>query len=189
VTAAVSPRGVWRDTHPPPQSARRNTELPAIARTRSIGSDTADYFVVDGAAGVTADLANPFSNAGDAAGDSFASIENLHGSQWADVLRGDAGDNILIGLSGDDVLTGDAGNDTFTYRDSDGFDTITDFVAGAGIEDRIDVTGVAGVHTLADVLSFATQDGTDTLIDFGSGSIRLGNVVLATLHDDDFLFA
>jgi Ca2+-binding RTX toxin-like protein len=123
----------------------------------------------------------------------------LNGSSFDDVFYGDAGMNTLIGQAGNDTLegrggndtlTGGSGDDTFVYSDGDGNDTITDFVAGAGMPDKIDLTGVASIFALSDVLALATQDGADTLIDFGGGnSIRLLNVNVGNLHADDFLFA
>ena len=70
------------------------------------GNDTATYFngptVPIGTTGgpptgVTASLANPGINTGDAAGDTYVSIENLTGSMFSDTLYGDQFDNILRG--------------------------------------------------------------------------------------------
>lgn len=73
------------------------------------GRDTAGYFRAAG--GVLADLNAPLQNAGVAAGDSFLSIENLNGSEFDDVLRGDSAANSLVGYGGDDHLVGREGND------------------------------------------------------------------------------
>ncbi|WP_018632010.1 M10 family metallopeptidase C-terminal domain-containing protein [Neomegalonema perideroedes] len=74
------------------------------------GTDRASY--AESATGLTVDLASPAANTGEAAGDTFVSIENLQGSQHADVLRGDSGANVIWGEGGDDVILGRAGNDT-----------------------------------------------------------------------------
>jgi Ca2+-binding RTX toxin-like protein len=73
------------------------------------GIDTASYRFA--AAGVVADLGNAANNQGEAAGDSYISIENLEGSNFNDRLFGDAGDNTLLGGAGDDQLFGRGGND------------------------------------------------------------------------------
>ncbi|MEM7506713.1 MAG: cadherin-like domain-containing protein [Pseudomonadota bacterium] len=73
------------------------------------GTDRAQYS--DATAGVRADLGDAATNAGDAAGDSYVSIENLLGSRHDDVLLGDAGRNQLSGHNGDDTLFGGAGDD------------------------------------------------------------------------------
>ena len=51
------------------------------------GIDTASY--ITAAAGVSANLVNPTLNTGDAAGDTYRSIENLVGSAFGDTLVGD----------------------------------------------------------------------------------------------------
>ncbi|MEQ1955521.1 Calx-beta domain-containing protein [Mesorhizobium yinganensis] len=86
-----------------------------------LGTDTASYG--DATAAVRADLETPSINLGDAAGDTYNSIENLVGSAFNDSLRGDSGKNALtggngndtlLGRAGDDTLVGGAGNDTLT---------------------------------------------------------------------------
>jgi Ca2+-binding RTX toxin-like protein len=73
------------------------------------GIDTASYRFA--AAGVVVDLFNPASNTGEAAGDSYISIEIVEGSNFNDRLFGDAGANTLLGGAGADELFGRAGND------------------------------------------------------------------------------
>jgi VCBS repeat-containing protein len=53
-----------------------------------VAGDTASYYYSE--APVTADLANTTLNSGNAAGDVYISIEHLRGSQFGDVLAGDA---------------------------------------------------------------------------------------------------
>ena len=65
--------------------------------------------------GLTANLATPGSNTGEAAGDTYTSIENLRGSAFNDTLIGDNNNNILEGGLGADSLTGGGGNDTASY--------------------------------------------------------------------------
>jgi trimeric autotransporter adhesin len=82
------------------------------------GFDYASY--IDAGSGVTASLANPTFNTGEAAGDSYASIEGLIGTRFHDVLTGDARNNVIIGGGAPqlfDVATGDVidGGDGFDY--------------------------------------------------------------------------
>ncbi len=73
------------------------------------GTDMAVY--EKSATGVIVDLARNTASGGDAAGDSFISIENLAGSNWGDALTGDDAANRLLGGGGDDTLTGGGGSD------------------------------------------------------------------------------
>ena len=86
------------------------------------GGDTVAYWdsqlVFNQTSGVTVNLADPSVNTGEAAGDTYVSIENVTGSLFADVLIGSAGNNFLRGLAGADVLDGGAGSDTADYANS-----------------------------------------------------------------------
>jgi len=63
------------------------------------------------ATGVVANLGNAASNTGDAAGDTYTNIQNLLGSNFDDMLYGDAADNTIIGGAGNDTLDGGGGTD------------------------------------------------------------------------------
>ncbi|WP_422362893.1 tandem-95 repeat protein [Pyruvatibacter mobilis] len=71
--------------------------------------DTASYR--DSFAGVTVNLETGAASGGHASGDTLVSIERLFGSDHADNLTGDTGDNLLAGYIGNDVLSGGAGDD------------------------------------------------------------------------------
>ncbi|MDW9899134.1 hypothetical protein GOB10_25855 [Sinorhizobium meliloti] len=84
-----------------------------------LGTDTASYG--SATAGVIAYLAKSSTNTGEAAGDTFSSIENLIGSRFHDRLYGDgannritggAGNDYLSSIGGQDVIKGESGNDT-----------------------------------------------------------------------------
>jgi VCBS repeat-containing protein len=73
------------------------------------GWDIASY--TDSSDGVNVSLLSRTASSGDAAGDSFISIEGVDGSQLADVLTGDNDENFLSGEAGDDQIFGNAGID------------------------------------------------------------------------------
>lgn len=103
------------------------------------GSDWADY-QFGGAVVAQFDPLPQFTASGDAAGDSYISIENLRGSAFGDVLVGDDSANIIQGGDGDDVIAGRFGADTlrggtgadlFAYADpSNNGDVILDYEIG-----------------------------------------------------------
>lgn len=121
------------------------------------GRDIASYSLA--AAGVSANLAAPGSNTGEAAGDNYSSIEGLLGSGFDDSLSGDSSDNRLNGQGGADTLFGGAGQDVLTGgANADRFifgsasdsgttpalrDQITDFSSG----DLIDLAGIDADET------------------------------------------
>jgi Ca2+-binding RTX toxin-like protein len=107
-----------------------------------IGRDRASYR--ESATGLVADLADPARNTGEAAGDSYQSMEELEGSARNDMLGGDAQGNGILGLEGNDRIEGRQGNDTLSG--SEGNDTI---LGGEG-GDRLD--GGTGI----DFASFET---------------------------------
>ncbi|HYC49371.1 MAG TPA: VCBS domain-containing protein, partial [Burkholderiales bacterium] len=94
------------------------------------GDGTSDFATYFYAAGVTADLVNPGSNTGEAAGDTYVGIEGFIGSNSADTLRGNDNANVINGLLGDDTLVGRGGNDNLIGLD--GNDTL-DGGAGADV--------------------------------------------------------
>ncbi|WP_076865758.1 beta strand repeat-containing protein [Bradyrhizobium mercantei] len=107
------------------------------------------------------------------------------------VIDGGAGDDVITGSAGDDQIILGAGDDTYVFKAGGGSDVVTDFIAGAGTDDKVDLRSfkAAGIHDLAAVLALATQAGTDTVIDFGGGNVlTLDNVTKTDLSADDFIF-
>jgi len=110
------------------------------------GTNTASY--IDAEAGVTANLGDASANSGEAAGDSYSSIQNLEGSELGDTLVGDDNANLLIGNPGDDALTGDGGDDTLfggagadAMDGGDGSDTASYADSTAGV--TVDLSGAS----------------------------------------------
>ncbi|WP_430417043.1 peptidoglycan DD-metalloendopeptidase family protein [Parasphingorhabdus sp.] len=133
---------------------------------------------------------------GDANGDTIVNFENatgssnnddLIGSNQANTLDGGAGADKLNGFVGDDILIGGAGDDLFVFTGTSGSDTITDFTAGAGSEDKIDLQD--SVFTdLNDVLANTNDDGLgNTVISKSGVSITLNGVTKNQLDDSDFV--
>ena len=103
----------------------------------SNGNDTASY--LNALAGVIANLSASAGNTGDAAGDTYSSIENLRGSAFADTLTGKSGDNRISGGGGGDRILGLGGNDDLFGNDGDDI-----LIGGAGADD---LGGGAGIDT------------------------------------------
>lgn len=107
------------------------------------GNDTANY---DGAGGLVGiNLTNGAAQDGDGGSDTLTSIENLTGSDFNDVLIGNAGVNSLTGGAGNDRLDGRAGDDRMEggsgndlYIVTDSGDVVIEGV-GEGTKDRINV--------------------------------------------------
>jgi serralysin len=120
------------------------------------GIDTASYATAT--AGVTANLASPGKNRGDASRDVYVGIENLTGGNYADILSGNGSSNTISGGSGNDKLFGQAGNDT---------------LLGGGGADVLDGgTGwdIAVFSGAASDYSWSKRKGTWVVIDLRAGS-------------------
>ena len=72
--------------------------------------------------------------------------------------------------------------DRFVFGPAMGQDVVTDF---ADDSDLIVLRAIAGVQTIAQALSHATQSGADVVFDFGAdGGFTVTNIQLAALSDD-----
>lgn len=112
--------------------------------------------------------------------------DTIIGSASGDQLFGNNGNDLLDGGAGNDFLSGGLGADTFAYATGSRADTIGDFALAQ--TDKIDLTGVAGISTFAEIQALATQQGQNTVIDFGNGdTLTLLNVTLSNLTAADFI--
>jgi len=178
------------------------------------GIDFANYSLAAGM--VLANLLTPGDNLGEAAGDSYGSVEGLIGSGFGDVLRiadggasiwalggddylfggagnddlhGQDGADVLFGSGGADLLDGGAGNDTFVFGSGGAHgDTVIDFAGnGAAAGDSLIFSGYG---TVSDGASFTQVDATHWSIDSADGLVQ--DVVTfsnaASIHTGDYLF-
>lgn len=83
------------------------------------GADSDSVFYSNATAGVSVNLATGRAS-GAEGNDQLVNIENVYGSDFADVLVGDAGSNMLYGGRGNDTLDGGAGEDSAPYWGSSG---------------------------------------------------------------------
>jgi Ca2+-binding RTX toxin-like protein len=94
------------------------------------------------------------------AGDDIAT-----GSKKTNIISGENGDDILSGGGGSDWIDGGSGADRFVYRDTEKVMTIVDFNPD-GDHDTIEISGIAGFHSLADFHGRVTTSGNDLVIVF-----------------------
>jgi len=160
------------------------------------GVDEVNY--ADAIARVNLDL-RAQGTAGEAARDTFASIENVVGSDFGDYIYGSNVDNVLSGGSGADRLRGHYGNDTlfgglgndnliggsgqdvFVFNDGDGSDIIKDFQNNVDLVRLLDY----GFADVAAALAMATEVGSDLIFDLGNGDfLTVENITINQIAND-----
>ncbi|MCC1491037.1 calcium-binding protein [Cognatishimia sp. F0-27] len=155
------------------------------------GSDTLNYG--DSAARVAVNLGVGFYSGGDAEGDRVSDMENVIGTDFADIIVGDNTENDLYGRDGEDTLRGEDGNDTLASgSDADTLD------GGAGL-DTADFSRTGHDRVVVNLSTGFVSGGSgagDTLIsiervigtDFGDRIVGTnGGNRLTGLDGDDYL--
>ncbi|MES2339452.1 MAG: calcium-binding protein [Pseudomonadota bacterium] len=190
------------------------------------GEDGNDYLeggagadVIDGGAGdydaasyanaeaaITLNLATGV-HGGDAAGDTFTSVEIYEGSRFADTMIGDAGTNRLNGLGGNDTIDGAGGNDVLSGGPGNniidggtGYDIAFYLASTTGVTVTMSGTsgtvtaGPAGNRTIDDTLTNIEEvvgtAAADTMIGGAGAQVFTGDAGNDTLNggaDDDTL--
>ncbi|MEQ1950590.1 calcium-binding protein [Mesorhizobium sp. CN2-181] len=147
-----------------------------------LGTDTASYAAA--AARVTVSLANPVINTGDAAGDTFNSIENLTGSAFDDYVYGNSAANVIKGAAGNDIVKGYAGNDTLSGGSGADIFVFNSALNAASNVDTVTDYDVAADTIWLDVRFFAALS-TGTL---AAAAFRKNATGLAEDADDRIVF-
>ena len=128
------------------------------------GSDTIDYR--GAVAGMIVTLANEGEAGSASDGDELRSVENVHGTAFADSLTGNSSDNRLEAFEGNDLLVGGAGND-FLYGGA-GADQMegglgNDFYTFDDSGDSVIELFDGGLDTVATSISYGLRDNIERL--------------------------
>ncbi len=144
------------------------------------GEDTVTYIGSLSSWGVVVDLALGTGFSGDAQGDTYVSIEHVIGSNFHDMLAGDAGNNQLRGENGNDTIYGRAGNDMLFAGDGN------DILDGGVGADKLD----GGIGE--DTVSYLAASAGVTLnlnTGVGTGGEAAGDTFVGIEHVDGSAFA
>ncbi len=152
------------------------------------GIDTVNYAASK--TGVTVDLANSASNAGDlAGGDVLTNIENVTGSGKDDSIAGNASNNLLLGGLGADTLAGGlGGNDTLKGDiESDQFLLGKDFTSADQVDGGTGVTDTTKVENDVAILdgdySAGVKFTATTMLRIETIQVTAGHDYSLTLND------
>ena len=116
--------------------------------------------------------------------------DRLYGGAGADSLDGGAGDDSLNGGAGADTLNVSNGNDRILLRPGFGNDAVTGFDSNAtGGQDLIDVTAYGYTADAIGTDIVIAGSATATTITIAGDVLTLAGVNVATVNQQDFLFA
>jgi Ca2+-binding RTX toxin-like protein len=158
------------------------------------GADVVTYKAATAAVGVF--MGNAVFSYGDAAGDTFAGVETVIGSEFGDVVNASGNSaRVLWGLGGDDILLGTLSNNIL--NGGDGADSMNglagvDRLRGGAGADTLDgglghdvLTGGASQDAFQFASALSKPRNMDTVSDFSvrDDTILLDNQVFATLAE------
>jgi Ca2+-binding RTX toxin-like protein len=127
------------------------------------GLDLASYATATGPVSINLGIVVAQATGGSGV-DTLIDIENLIGSDFADVLVGNAGANTINGGKGADVMAGAGGNDSYTVDDTG--DVVME-LPGEGIMDSVSTT-----------INYTLPDQVEHLVLIGIGNINgIGNAL------------
>lgn len=109
----------------------------------------------------------------------------LFGLVGNDTLIGSWGADVFVGAQGDDMITSGGGRDTFLFNGEFGHDSVYGFSAN----DTLVFSGIEGVDATASYQNHAQEVGNDTVLSFGTESVTLIGVGLATLASAEIVIA
>ncbi len=155
-----------------------------------LGVDTVDYSG-NTYAGVNVNLVTNTVTSAETGTDTLVGIENVIGTNFADVITGNNGNNVIDGRGGNDTLAGGGGNDTFVFGSDWGVDTLTDSAGtdtlnfsavSSDLVVQVNSTGLSvssGANSLTVsgtvIENIITGTGNDTF-SFGSGASLTGTI-------------
>ena len=158
------------------------------------GTDTVSYLA--SSVGVTLNMQTG-GTGGDAAGDSYVSIERIFGTGQNDSITGSNGNDVLLGNGGADYLAGGLGNDSLNGGagvDSFGYNTASDagdVINGFTTNETIYILGGdSNFDTFAELMAAASDAGANTVINFGGGNtLTIVGRNIAALSASNFDFS
>jgi Ca2+-binding RTX toxin-like protein len=150
------------------------------------GSDTVSY--ASSSAGVTIIFTGvgigSVGDGGDAEDDSIGNFENITGSAFGDILKGDEGVNVIDGLAGNDLIEGRLGGDTL--KGGTGNDTLSYAKSSAAV--TVQLLGAKNADTSGGDATADAVSGFENIIGSDNGDTLKGdggaNIIEGGLGDD-----
>ncbi len=115
---------------------------------------------------------------------SAVNFEDIAGTDFDDVITGDAQDNVIRGGAGNDIMRGGEGADTFVFfADDVGVDVILDFEVGV---DRLEFVSSDPSTDMNALMSNVQQVGDDLQFAINDQAFLVQDVAIADFNATDF---
>jgi Ca2+-binding RTX toxin-like protein len=142
------------------------------------GIDTLSYASASAGININLTLAVAQNTSGSGI-DTVSNFENLTGSAYNDILRGNDLGNSILGLGGNDTIFAGTGTTTDNYDGGDGIDSISFYYAGNGVTVNLSNTNYqntgVGSDRIVNIEKLYGSNYNDTLIGNGNGNAFYGN--------------